>query len=102
MDPRSPDEAASEMRTALVVDDQDQVRAMLKMVMEALGFAVDVAGSGEEALPFLDGGHYDAVLCDLMMPSMSGHDLFNVCQQQNPEVASRFVFVSGSPNGGAS
>jgi len=101
MGPSAPQTSVAERKTILVVDDQDQVRAMLKMAMEALGFAVDVACSGEEALPFLDAGHYDAVICDLMMPTMSGHELFGVCQQRRPEVANRFVFVSGSPNGSA-
>ena len=85
----------SKKKRVLVVDDQDQVRDVLKLGLEALGCAVEVACNGEEALSLLGDGRYDAVVCDLMMPIMGGDELFRVCQRRQPEMARRFVFLSG-------
>ncbi len=55
-----------------------------------------VAGSGREALEILrrDPG-FDVVLCDLMMPDVSGMDLFAWLQPIEPALAERFVFMTG-------
>jgi two-component system, cell cycle sensor histidine kinase and response regulator CckA len=101
MEPVTENELGSEKRTALVVDDDGRVRRMLTMGLEALGFVVDVASSGEDALALLDDGNYDAVICDLMMPDMCGDELFRVCERRHPGAARRFIFLSGSPRGTA-
>ena len=58
---------------------------------------MDVVASGHAALERLaeTGGDYDLVLCDLMMPDMTGMDVYEEVQQRHPEVAERFVFISG-------
>jgi len=89
------DRLASERKRVLVVDDQDQVRDVLRLGLEAQGSAVEVACNGAEALSLLSGGHYDAVVCDLMMPVMGGAEVFRICQRRDPDVARRFVFLSG-------
>ena len=80
----------------LVVDDHDHVRELLSMALEALGFVVESVTNGEEALPLLRRRKYDAVICDLEMPVMCGDELFRLCQQEHPETARRFIFLSGS------
>jgi CheY-like chemotaxis protein len=59
----------------LVIDDEDMVRSMLTDVLEALGYAVDAADSGEAAMAEFHAGRYRAVITDLRMPGMSGLDL---------------------------
>lgn len=88
-------------KRVLVVDDQDQVREVLKLGLEAMGSAVEVACNGQEALSLLRTGDYDAVVCDLMMPVMGGDEVFRICERQRPEVARRFVFLSGFLGGAA-
>lgn len=88
--------AASD-RTVLVVDDDRQVSVMLEAWLEALGYGVEVADSGAKALSLLADNDYDAVICDLLMPEMCGDEVFRVCRERRPEVARRFVFLSGSP-----
>jgi DNA-binding NtrC family response regulator len=39
--------------------------------------------------------YFDVVLCDLMMPNVTGMDLFLWVQKQHPQLCARFVFVSG-------
>lgn len=62
-------------RRLLLVDDQHDQRALVRNMLEPLGFAIACAGSGEECLHLMREFHPDAVLLDLSMPGMSGLDL---------------------------
>ncbi|MGZ3420457.1 MAG: PAS domain S-box protein [Polyangiales bacterium] len=81
----------------LIVDDEPAVARALK---NGLGDEHDVAiaASGHEALAVLldaEGDTFDVVLCDLMMPDLSGMDLFEQLRARKPELAERVVFVTG-------
>ncbi|MCO4769559.1 MAG: response regulator [Deltaproteobacteria bacterium] len=78
----------------LIVDDEPFLRVVLRRVFSDWD-VVDVDG-GRAALQALEGNTFDAVLCDLMMPDMTGMEFFAVVQQQRPELAARFVFVTGA------
>ena len=58
----------------LVVDDEEEVCLVEKMMLERLGYHVSMAGSGTEALTFFDDGapRVDLILSDMTMPSMTG------------------------------
>jgi len=57
---------------------------------------VDVASGGRQALQMIRRGQsYDAVVCDLMMPAMSGMELYEELERSAPEVARRLIFVTG-------
>ena len=86
---------AGERRSVLVVDDEYAVRDMLRRAAVAFGYRAKVAADGHEALACLARQDYDVVICDLVMPNMNGDELFRICQQEHPEVTSRFVFISG-------
>ena len=58
----------------LVVDDEEDLREILRFNLEAEGFEVDTVGSAEEALPMIDKG-YSLLMLDVMMDRMSGFDL---------------------------
>jgi CheY-like chemotaxis protein len=92
----TPDGDAAATQSILVVDDDDEIRNVLPMCLAALGFEVAAAADGGEALTLLEGREYDAVICDLTMPKMNGADLFCQCRERWPEVARRFIFLSGS------
>jgi PAS domain S-box-containing protein len=79
----------------LVVDDEPAIaRAIAAMI--GSGHAVSTATTGEEALACLRGGaHFDLVLCDLMMPGTSGIDVYETIARERPEMADRFVFITG-------
>jgi diguanylate cyclase (GGDEF)-like protein len=58
---------------ALIVDDDEQYRAFLKVMVRRLGFAVTTAGDGEEAVHLLRDCHaFDLMLVDCEMPRMNG------------------------------
>jgi CheY-like chemotaxis protein len=52
--------------------------------------------SAREALSKLNGGErFDLILCDLMMPEMTGMDLYDELEQSTPDQAEKFIFMSG-------
>ena len=59
-------------RTVLVVDDEQNMQAVMRMVLEGAGHEVLVADSGEAALAHIQNPNLDVVLSDLKMPGMGG------------------------------
>lgn len=56
----------------LVVDDEPDIRKLLKSQLSRAGFSVDVAEDGREGVQMARGGAYDLVLADLNMPRLDG------------------------------
>jgi CheY-like chemotaxis protein len=59
----------------LVVDDEPDLRFILRRIFEAAGHEVIVAGTGADALACLAGTLPDLVVTDMMMPVMGGREL---------------------------
>nr|HMR05832.1 response regulator [Polyangiaceae bacterium] len=93
--PRDVVATLSEQLRVLVVDDEPQLR---RVVRRALGKQCRVveADSGERAKEILSHDRrFDAVICDLMMPGMSGMELYEWLTATLPELARRVVFMTG-------
>ncbi len=63
------------MRRILVVDDEENIRLVLRTLLKKHGFDVEVADSGEAALGLLEAFDPDVILTDVRMPRMGGLDL---------------------------
>jgi CheY-like chemotaxis protein/anti-sigma regulatory factor (Ser/Thr protein kinase) len=87
--------AESTKRTALVVDDEPNVLALLKMIMTRNGYEVVTASNGQQALERIAVRSYDVILSDMRMPGMDGRKFFETVKKQNPALAHRIVFVTG-------
>jgi DNA-binding response OmpR family regulator len=61
----------------LLVDDDERIRASMRLVLEDEGYTVTEAGSGEDALASFARTPADVVLIDLMLPGMDG---FETCR----------------------
>jgi CheY-like chemotaxis protein len=60
--------------SALVVEDDPEIRKLLRKYLEKLGFAVEEAASGKSALAMLETVAVPAIVClDLMLPDSSGY-----------------------------
>jgi PAS domain S-box-containing protein len=78
----------------LVVEDNAQVRGFAEDLLCELGFEVDVASSGDEALEKLGAGcRYDVIFSDVVMPGMSGIEFAEVVRKRYPEMP--IVLTSG-------
>jgi len=82
-------------RALLLVDDDQLVARSLARALRRAA-QVTVAGDGHEALGRLEAGErYDAILCDLMMPRMSGMEFHARVVAQHPALAPRMIFMTG-------
>ena len=79
----------------LVVDDELQLASMLQRVLQD-EHEVRIATTAREALELLSTGQeFDVVLCDLLMPTMSGMDLYLELKRRRPGLEKRLVFMTG-------
>jgi len=83
-------------RTVLVVDDETNMQAVMRMVLEDAGHAVILADSGEEALEHADREELDVVLTDLKMPGMGGEEFVIRFRKQRPDVPVIVVTAHGT------
>jgi PAS domain S-box-containing protein len=82
-------------RRVLIVDDELPLAEMMRRTL-ARDCDVAVAGDARAALALLTSGDaYDVILCDLMMPGMTGMDLFAEAARRHPGLERRFVFMTG-------
>ena len=74
--------------TILVVDDDDDLRAMLMEFLQGVGYATADAPDGEIALRLLEAepARFQLVLLDLLMPLVDGY-VFRRMQRANPAIA---------------
>ncbi|WP_437592381.1 AAA family ATPase [Sorangium sp. So ce1000] len=82
-------------RTILVVDDNADNRALLRDLLEPLGFELLEADSGERALALALERTPDVILMDLAMPGMDGYETTRRLRQR-PELASTAIIASSA------
>lgn len=63
-------------RRILVVDDEEDIREILHLVLEKQGYSVELAADGQEGLDLIDRRPPDLIILDLKMPRFSGYRLF--------------------------
>lgn len=78
----------------LIVDDEVMVARAAQRLFEGQ-FRVDIALDGRSALEKLESTDFDVVLCDVMMPGLTGLDVYRRIRAQNEALAARFVFATG-------
>jgi DNA-binding NtrC family response regulator len=83
-------------RTVLVVDDETNMQAVIRMVLTDAGYSVITAASGEEALPHLENPDLDVLLTDVRMPGMGGEALIARCRAERPDVPVIVITAHGT------
>jgi two-component system response regulator AtoC len=89
----------SERVTVLVAEDELEVRAYLEMALSCLGYAVELAQDGAEAMECLrnSGGEIKAVLLDFVMPTKDGIDTLREIRELYPDLPVILVSGASSP-----
>ncbi len=98
--PQDEVEVTPRRRKALVVDDEESNAALVRRVLAGAGYDVESTTLSRRALVMLERTAYDAVICDVKMPELSGQELYGRVCQIRPEMARRFVFITGDIDGG--
>ncbi len=83
----------------LVLDDEVSLAEMLAEFLGLSGYQTEVCSSAVLALSLVKEKHFDLVISDFRMPAMNGEKFFKLLTAQNPEMASRVIFVTGDTVG---
>jgi len=81
------------MKKIMVVDNEPDIVDLTRTVLEIGGYLVVPAYSGEECLKNLDKEKIDLILLDIMMPGMSGWDVFNRIKKKYTDIKVAFMSV---------
>ncbi|MCB9588001.1 MAG: response regulator [Polyangiaceae bacterium] len=92
--PEPPRVASAERRQILIIDDEPEVGRAMRRGLAQL-HDVTLAQTGMQGLELMGAGDFDLVLCDLMMPEMSGMEVMKRVQAQLPKYTERLVFMTG-------
>ena len=74
----------------LIVDDDDDIRHLLKYNLEKSGFITNVAANGLECLEMVKSYNPDLILLDVMMPGMDG---IEVCERIKSDPQNKNIFI---------
>ena len=65
----------------LVVDDEESIRDLLRLVLTGEGYSVVTANDGEEAIEHLEAQRFDLVITDLVMPTVNGVEVLRAAKR---------------------
>lgn len=85
----------NQLKTVLIVDDDDDTRLLTKMFLNNFGYEVDSANSAGEALARFDPILHDLVLTDNTMQGMTGGEMAHIIKLRSP--ATPVVMCTGNP-----
>lgn len=89
--------SASQRPTVLIVDDEEDLRDIMRRMLERRGFDTLVAGDSEQAIAACrdQAGQIDVLLTDLGLPGVSGGELSRTAMGLRPAMG--VVYISGLP-----
>jgi DNA-binding response OmpR family regulator len=80
----------------LIVEDDAPIRRLVRMVLERIGYKVDVAADGVEAVLKMGLVEFDVIILDLMMPNLDGFAFINTLAVSDPERLHRIIVTSAA------
>jgi PAS domain S-box-containing protein len=94
--PPEPTPRAAHRDRVLVVDDEVMIGTSFRRILARQHYDVSVCTSGRDALAVLAGSSdFQIILCDMMMPDVSGMDVYEELLRTAPDIARRMVFMTG-------
>ncbi len=81
---------------ALVIDDEPAVANLVGQFLESRGWRAVVLNDSTVVEATLDEQPFALVICDLKMPGMNGFDVLRLLRQKQPELARRFLLMTGN------
>ncbi|HEY0094872.1 MAG TPA: ATP-binding protein, partial [Archangium sp.] len=88
-------QAASRRGRILVVDDEPMIGMAIRRTLQREHEVVALTSAREAQARLTSGEAFDIILCDLMMPEMSGMELHQAVANHSPGLAGRMVFLTG-------
>ncbi|MEX1329957.1 MAG: response regulator [Desulfobacterales bacterium] len=81
------------MTRVLIIDDEEPIRSMLKLMLERDGYEVDEAPDGMEAIGIYRQNPADLIITDLIMPNQDGIGMIIALKKEFPDV--KIIAMSG-------
>lgn len=81
------------MPKVLIIDDEADIRSVLKDMLGMSGYEVDTAENGKKAKELYDKTDYDVVITDIIMPEQDGFEV--ILDYRNKNQLSRIIAISG-------
>ena len=80
----------------LVAEDEPSIREFMQHFLESLGYSVDSAANGQEAVALLAAGiSYSLVISDYRMPDRDGRELYEWIRASRPGLLRRLIYITG-------
>ena len=81
------------MERVLVIDDEPQIRSMLRLMLERAGYEVDEAPDGMEGIRIYRENPVDLIISDLIMPNKDGIGMMIELKKEFPDI--KIIAMSG-------
>lgn len=96
-----PTPAPANVRTILVLDDDDALRSTVRRVLELYDYEVLEAADAQAAFQVIDEhpGSIDLILCDLVLPGLGGREAASTMVARRPDA--KLLFMSGYSSAGS-
>ncbi len=82
--------------TVLIIDDEEEIRESIELLLNSEGMSTDTAGTGEEGLKKIEENLYDLVLLDLMLPGKSGMEVQKDIKRIDPTLPVVIITAIGA------
>jgi DNA-binding response OmpR family regulator len=82
-----------DLKKILIVDDEDELRQVVREVLEMNDYAVDEASNGDSAIAKLGSAFYHVVLLDINLPGHSGYEVLRFAKRKSPQT--KVIMLTG-------
>src|ERR1041384_3499478 len=80
----------------LIIDDEEEIRESIELLLNSEGHTTHTAGDGEEGLKKIEDNLYDVVLLDLMLPGTSGMEVQKDIKRVDPTLPVGIITAIGA------
>ncbi len=81
------------MARILIIDDEDELRSMLRQMLEQAGYEVTEAVNGAEGIQLYEQGRPDLIITDIIMPEKEGVETIIALRRADPDLP--IIAISG-------
>ncbi len=83
------------LKSILIIDDDENVRQSLAIILRRSGYAVSQAKNAANALESLDTSKFDLLFLDIQLPDLDGIELLSIIRKAHPNL--QVIILTGTP-----